>query len=192
MTLLDAANGMFGAWRLLHFDRTGLQYFGTTPKAFWNSFWAAAIVVPGEAIGALLLGSADQPEVNAADPLHALFAFIALYTVFWLLFPLLMSAVTETMQRGERFVLFIVAWNWARVVRLVILLPAVVIVAAEGTSTPSWGAAIYLAAMAFSFVYAGFVARVSLNITRISAGMVVAVEVGLSAALWIGAQALIA
>ena len=192
MTLLEAANGMFGAWRLLHFDRTGLQYFGTNPRAFWNSFWAAAIVVPGEAIGVMLLGSADQPDINTADPLHALFVFIALYGLFWLLFPLVMSTITETMQRGERFVLFIVAWNWARVVRLAILLPALVILSAEGTSTPGWGVAIYAAATMFSLIYAGFVARAALDTTRISAGMVVAVEIGLFVSLWIGANALTA
>lgn len=191
MTLLNAAKGLYGAWRLLQFDRTGLQYFATTPQAFWNSFWAAAIVVPGEAIGAILLSSAGQPDIPAADPVHALLAFVALYAVFWLLFPLLMSAVLETMQRGERFVLFVVAWNWARVVRLVILLPAVVIIAAEGTSTPGWGMAIYLSAMTFSLIYAGFVARASLDIARVAAGMVVAIEIGLSAVLWIGSQALI-
>ncbi|MBO6784613.1 MAG: hypothetical protein JJ899_15265 [Alphaproteobacteria bacterium] len=189
--LTDAANGLFGAWRLIHFDRSGLQYFRVTPDAFWNSFWAAAIVIPGEVIGAILLAQGDEAATLHADPFHSLLVFIGTYLIAWLLFALVMAGYLEAIQRGERFVLFVVAWNWARVVRMAIILPTVAIFAMEGTSEPGWGAAIYMAAMAGTLVYAGFVARTALDVPIRTAVAVVVIEIGLSTVLWLGAQVML-
>lgn len=187
----DTANSLFGAWRLLHFDRSGLQYFRVSNDAFWNSFWAAVIVVPGEVIGAILLATGEDAATLQADPVHGLLVFIGIYAIVWLLFPLAMAGYLEAIQRGERFVLFVVAWNWARVVRMAIILPAVVVFAAEGTNTPGWGAAIYLGALAGTLVYAGFVGRAALDVPLRTAVIVVLIEIGVSTLLWMGAQVML-
>ena len=42
----EVAIGIYGAWRLLHFDRAAVQYFDSTIDSFWKSFYAALVVLP--------------------------------------------------------------------------------------------------------------------------------------------------
>lgn len=191
MNIQEAIHGVFGAWRLLHFDRTGLQHFQTTPTAFWNSFWAAAIVLPADGIATLLLSTPPTGDTTLPDTIHTVLVYLEIYAIQWLLFPLVMAAFVETIQRSERFELFIVAWNWSNIVRAAILLPGIAIFASQGPESAGWGAAVYMAAIVITFIYAGFVARAALDVSPMTATMVVLTEVGLAILLWISAQTLI-
>lgn len=191
MTIQEATHGIFGAWRLLHFDRTGLQHFQTSQTAFWHSFWAAAIVLPADGIATLLLTTEPSGGATLADAIHVVLVYLGIYAIQWLLFPLVMSVFTESIQRGERFVLFIVAWNWSNVIRAAIVLPGIAIFAAQGTESAGWGAAIYMAVMVLTFVYAGFVARAALDIPPQMAFAVVLIEIILAIFLWYTARILI-
>jgi len=191
MTIQEALHGIFGAWRLLHFDRTGLQHFGVSPQAFWNSFWAAAIVLPADGIATLLLALEPAGESGMADTVHSVLVYLEIYAIQWLLFPLVMAAFAETIQRGDRFVLFMVAWNWSNVIRAALILPAIAIFASQGVESTGWGAAIYMAALMLTFIYAGFVARAALDVPPLTAVGVVLLEIGLAIVLWFSAQALI-
>ena len=42
ITAREVSYGLFGAWRLAHLDRRGMEYFDTSIDGFWRSFWAAA------------------------------------------------------------------------------------------------------------------------------------------------------
>jgi hypothetical protein len=191
MTLQDAIRGFFGAWRLLHFDRTGLQYFQVSPAAFWHSFWAAAIVLPADAIATLLLLSGDSATSTTSDTLHTTLIYLEIYALQWLIFPLVIAGYTEMIQRSDRFVLFVIAWNWSSIIRAAIVLPAIAIFANEGTDSASWGAAIYIVALGVTFVYGWFVARSALDAPPLSAAMVVVIEIVLAILIWAGAQNLI-
>jgi len=191
ITLQEASHGLFGAWRLLHLDRSALQHFRTDSIGFWNSFWAAAIVLPAIALETLLL-SVDEagPADSSGGPLDVLI-YLQIFVIAWLLFPLVMAGVTDSINRGERFVVFVVAWNWSNIVRIAIVLPSVVIFAAEGVDTPGWGAVLYLAAQLATLVYAWSVARIALDVPPMTAVMVVVIELGLSIMLWLTAESLI-
>lgn len=191
MNIQEAIHGVFGAWRLLHFDRTGLQHFQTSQTAFWHSFWAAAVVLPADGIATLLLATAPAGDTTLPDTIHTVLIYLEIYAIQWVLFPLVMSAFVESIQRGERFVLFIVAWNWSNIVRAAIILPGIAVFASQGVESTGWGAAIYMAALVLTFVYAGFVARAALDVSPMTAAMVVMVEVGLAILLWFSAQTLI-
>lgn len=191
ITLQEASHGLFGAWRLLHLDKTALQHFRTDSTGFWNSFWAAAVVLPAVALETLLLTVDDSGQPVASGGLHAVLIYLQIFVIAWLLFPLVMAGVTDSINRGERFVLFVVAWNWSNIVRVAIVLPAVVIFAAEGVETPGWGAALYLVAQLATLVYAWAVARIALDVPPLSAVMVVVVELSVSIMLWLIAQSLI-
>lgn len=177
MTLLEAAQGLFGAWRLLHLDRTGLQYFRATREGFWNSFWAAVIVLPADAISSALFVSANPGNVADAGPLRVVAIFLVIYVLQWIVFPLVIAGYTDAIQRSERFVLFIIAHNWANVVRAAILLPAVAIFAADGIGNPGWGAAVFFVSLAAMWIYTGFVARAALDTSVAGANAVVVIEI---------------
>lgn len=191
MNIQEALHGIFGAWRLLHFDRSGLQHFGVTRQAFWQSFWAAAIVLPADGIATLLLSLEPTGESGLTDTIHSVLVYLEIYAIQWLLFPLVMAAFVETIQRGERFVLFIVAWNWSNIIRAALILPAIAVFANQGIESTGWGAAIYMAALMLTFIYAGFVARAALDVPALTAVGVVLLEIGLAIVLWFSAQALI-
>ena len=191
MTLQDAIRGFFGAWRLLHFDRTGLQYFQVSSAAFWHSFWAAAIVLPADAVATLLLLSGESTASTTSDTLHTTLIYLEIYTLQWLIFPLVIAGYTEMIQRSDRFVLFMIAWNWSSIIRAAIVLPAIAIFANEGTDSASWGAAIYIVALGGTFVYGWFVSRSALDAPPLSAAMVVVIEIVLAILIWAGAQNLI-
>lgn len=191
ITKQEAAHGLFGAWRLLHLDASGLQHFQTTRAAFWNSFWAMAVVLPASGLQALLLTIDQAGDTTAPASLHTTLVYIETFVIGWLAFPLVMAAVAEAIQRGERFVLFVVAWNWSNIVRVAIILPAATIFAAEGVENAGWGAALYLFAQLATLAYAWAVARIALNISPLTALMVVLIEIGLSITVWLAAQSLI-
>lgn len=186
MTLLEAAQGLFGAWRLLHFDRTGLQHFRATRAGFVNSFWAAAIVLPGDAIATLLFASANPGTFAGSSTARLISVYLLIYIIQWVLFPLAMAGLTEAVLRRERFVLFVVAHNWSSIVRMVIVLPAVAIFAAAGIGTDGWGAAIFFAALLATWAYTWYVARVALDTSSRVALLVVGLEIGIAIMLsWV-------
>jgi hypothetical protein len=191
MQIQNALYGIFGAWRLLQFDRTGLQHFGVSPQAFWHSFWAAAIVLPADGIATVLLSLEPTGESGLSDTVHSVLVYLEIYAIQWVLFPLVMAAFAESIQRGERFILFIVAWNWSNVIRAALILPAIAVFASQGIESTGWGAAIYMAALMLTFIYAGFVARAALDVPVLTALGVVLLEIGLAIVLWFSAQALI-
>lgn len=191
ITLPEATHGLFGAWRLLHLDKSALQHFRADRTGFWNSFWAAAVVLPAVGLETLLLTVDESGQPVAAGGVHAVLIYLQIFVIAWLLFPLVMAGVTDSINRGERFVLFVVAWNWSNIVRVAIVLPSVVIFAAEGVDTPGWGAALYLVAQLATLVYAWAVARIALDVPPMTAVMVVAIELGVSIMLWLVAQSLI-
>lgn len=191
MIIQEAIHGIFGAWRLLHFDRTGLQHFKTTTAAFWHSFWAAAIVLPADGIATVLLAIEPAGGTSLTDTVHSVLVYLEVYALQWLFFPLVMAAFTETIQRNDRFVLFIVAWNWSNVIQAAIILPAIAIFASQSIESAGWGAAVYMAALMLTFIYAGFVARAALDVPPLTAVAVVLLEIGLAIVLWFSAQALI-
>ncbi|MEK9726423.1 MAG: hypothetical protein VW405_23475, partial [Rhodospirillaceae bacterium] len=139
-----------------------------------------AIVLPADAISSALFISANPGGITEASPARVIAIFLIVYVMRWVLFPLVMAVFSDAIQRSERFVLFVVAHNWANVVRAVILLPAVAIFAIEGIGNPGWGAAIYFAALIGVFVYAWFVARVALDTTVAAAITVVVIELGVA------------
>lgn len=192
MTILEATQGLFGAWRLLHFDRTGLQYFKTTTKAFWNSFWAAAVVLPADTIATLLLSTKEGgTSLTISDSAHASLIYLEIYAIQWLLFPLVIATFAESILRTERFVLFVVASNWSNIVSAAIILPAVAILAGQGLDTAGWGAAVYMAATGITLVYSWFVARAALDAPPVAAVVVVLIQIFLAIVLWMIARALL-
>lgn len=186
MTLLEAVQGLFGAWRLLHFDRTGVQHFRATREGFVNSFWAAAIVLPGDAIATLLFASANPDTFVGSSAGRVIIVYLLVYTIQWVLFPLAMAGFCDAILRRERFVVFVVAHNWSSVVRMAIVLPAVAIFAADGIGTGGWGAAIFFAVLLATWVYTWFVAKSALDISSRAAIVVVGLEIGIALLLsWV-------
>lgn len=180
MNPLEAAHGVFGAWRLLHFDRSGLSHFRATREGFWNSFWVALLALPAEALMSLLVLSAVPETAPEASLGRVTLVFVFIFAVRWLAYLVTIAEISEVIQRGERFVTYAVAYNWSQVIRIVILLPAVAIFAVDGTDGSGWGIAIFYAAQVGLWVYSWVIARIALDAPRGAAVLTVVIEIAIS------------
>lgn len=194
ITLGEAVRGLYGAWRLIHFDRSAGQFFDGGVRQFWMSFWAAAICLPGEIILRLLFVSADTGTASeGAEPgLVALTAvFVIAYVVQWAGFALLMVYVTDMLNRFENYLAYMTAHNWSSVVQVAIVLPAAAILVGMGIGESGWGGAIFFAAVLATWVYLGFIARTMLGISKTAAAFVVITEIALALGLSSVSEALL-
>src|SRR5690606_11964754 len=125
ITLAEAVRGVYGAWRLVRFDRDAVRLFDGSVDAFWKSFWAAAFVFPGEVILRLLFATADTAEgAEAASPgtTALMTVFIIAYVIHWAGFALAMVYVSDMLDRFEKYLAYMTAHNWSSVVQIAIVL----------------------------------------------------------------------
>lgn len=121
----EVIRAIFGAYRLAHFDATGLAYFNNTVEGFWRSFIAAALAAPAMAILIRidwgLAAQAGQPLTNGLG--HAVLVEILAYVIGWTALPLAMHAICEYAGWRDRYIGYIVALNWVSLFEIAILLP---------------------------------------------------------------------
>ena len=139
ITVRETSVAIFGAWRLAHFDAGGLRFFENTVEAFWRSFFAAVIVLPFYAM--LLQLRYETGAVGAGVARFAAVEMIA-YVIAWLAFPLAMASVAAILDREERYLGYIVAYNWAAVLQNALYLPIAMIGVAGGMGAGSANAAV--------------------------------------------------
>ncbi len=173
ITTRDIYWGLFAVWRLAHLDKSGMQYIDTTIEGFWKSFFAAAITLPGfAALQALAL--VTIPNAAPASPWPRVVVLFAIaYVIRWVAFPLAMTGVAEILDRRERYIPTMVAYNWSSVVQIAVALPAGVVVAAAGGGPISL---LDLVVMIGILVYLWFIIRTTLDVPGPTAGALVALD----------------
>jgi hypothetical protein len=187
----ELAIGVYGAWRLLHFERAAIQYFDSTIDGFWKSFYAALVVIPAVIVLRLLFLS-DNPDIAAAAGSSRIaIVFTIDYVYQWVLFPLVMINIAEGIGRGREYTAYIVARNWSQVVQVAIILPAAVFFVLSGSGESSFGRAVLIAAHMATWVYGWFIARSALDISGIAAALIVLVELVISVAISVMSELLI-
>lgn len=171
----EVVRAVYGAYRLAHFDASGLQWFNATVEGFWRSFLAAVIAAPASALLILIDWSlaAEAGETMAHGASHAALVEGLIYVIAWTAFPLAMHAVCEVAGWRERYIAYIVALNWANLFETAILLP--IVAATAGGLLPA-GLAIFVQIVVYGYIiaYEIFIARRSLQIGLLPAFAVVA------------------
>ncbi|MDA0701749.1 MAG: hypothetical protein O3A96_00700 [Proteobacteria bacterium] len=180
----EIVRAIFGAYRLAHFDSTGLAYFNNTVEGFWRSFIAAALAAPAAAIMVILSWSlaAEAGEPLAHGILHSALVEALTYVIAWTAFPLAMHFVCEIAGWRDRYIAYIVALNWANLFEIAILLP-VFAIAAGGLLPAGLTVLIQFAVYGFIVAYEIFVARRALQIAVLPAVGVVVGGLALSFAV---------
>ncbi len=171
-----------GCLLLARFDASGLAHFNVTPAGFWNSFLAPAAIFPGQ----LLLRSGPLGRIaEEAGWGRVLLAEAVVYAVIVLAFPVAVHLILPLIGRRENFIRYIVAYNWSAVIQMAILLPAGLLVNAGG------GAFLGTVAGVLVLVYAWFITRIALDVTRGVAAAFVLGDVVLTSAIAVAADAAI-
>ena len=181
ISTIDAAKGVYGAWRLAHGDRSGLAFFDSSLDGFWRSFGAAIVALPAYAV-LVGLSIAEQPgDVDYGGT--ALVELIA-YTMDWFAFPLAAVYLTRAMGKGGNYTRLIVALNWARVVEAAVMVPAALVASLADGEGPL--AVVPIVVFLGILVYHWWVTRVALDVTGVEAMLVLLVNlsIGVAIALW--------
>ena len=172
----EIAGALYGSLRLAFGDKNGMSYFNTTHLGFWRSFTAAIIVAP---IFILLL----NVRYIVSDSDINLFRFISIYAtayvIGWMVFPLIINYITGMLGNGERFVGYIVIYNWASVLQNFIYLPFAILVEAHliyGTTA----AIIGLCLLGLVFLYTSFITKTALEVSNGIAAAIVVLDLILS------------
>lgn len=169
ITVREISLGLFGAWRLAHLDPRGMDYFDRTLDGFWRSFWAAAVMAPAYAliVGLRLI---ERPTTSGSLRIAAI--EIIGYAIGWTAFPLAAWYLLQALGKQDRYLGYIVAYNWANVLQICIYLP-ITALNASGGMPEAVMSILALAATVAVLYYQYFIARTALQVDMpIAAGIV--------------------
>jgi hypothetical protein len=167
---------LYGAWRLAHLDRRGLDHFDASIEGVWRSFFAAVIVAP---LYAFVLLLQYRMAVEPPDPIRMALAEGIGYVISWVAYPVAMVTWTRLLDCSERFPLYLVAYNWSLVLQNAMLLPISLLVGA-GWLPGGIGLLLWTTAIALILVYFWFIARSALDISPFTAVGIVVFDIVLS------------
>ncbi|WP_207480260.1 hypothetical protein [Arenibaculum pallidiluteum] len=115
----EASRALYGTIRLARLDRTGAEFFGSTPEAALRSFYVAALVAPAHLVLMLLRLVDVVEEINY---LRYFAVETIAYVISWTAFPLLLWHLGPLLDRREQVFRAIAAQNWSAVLQIAVLL----------------------------------------------------------------------
>ena len=183
----EAATSLYGAYRLARFDTRGMTYFETSLGGFWRSFYAAVIVAPMFAVLLVMRYAAGGVAVGGVR--FAAVEAIA-YVIAWVAFPLVMVTLARRLDREERYLGYIVAYNWASVLQNGLYLPLVMLGVA-GVIPVETAGPLSLITLSLILVYGWFIAKVALDVGAGTAVALVALDLVLSVFIDIAASSML-
>ena len=183
----EAATSLYGAYRLARFDARGMTYFETSLAGFWRSFFAAVIVAP---MFAVVLAMRYAAGGNGVDGVRFAAVEAIAYVIAWVAFPLVMVSLARLLKREERYLGYIVAYNWASVLQNGLYLPLVML-GLSGIMPAETAGPLSLIALSLILVYGCFIAKVALDVSAWTAVALVALDLVLSVFVDIAASSML-
>jgi hypothetical protein len=169
-----------GALRLACGDRRGFGFFDASIGGFWRSFRAGLICYPLYLL--LLSFRTDESTWAASGVVPILAAETIAYVIAWVAFPLLILPLARRLDRENRFLPFMVAYNWSQIPQAVLF----VLIGLDGVTgllPPSVVQVAGLLSVIAVLVYQWFIARVALAVTGAQAALVVILDLLLETTL---------
>ena len=172
--LNEVAASLIGAMRLFRRDGGGFQNFNMTEDGFWRSFFAIAIAGPMSICAEMLLGEFGSHSATAVSTRTA-----ATLVLQWVSFVLIIFYFTEVTGLSQRFMRFVIAYNWCTVVAsAAMMIPALMYGFGLVSRDLSLLALFFLLLVMLS--YSWFVAREALQTSGAIAASIVAIDFSLA------------
>ena len=175
----EVVRSVYGAYRLARFDAGGATHFNNTAEGFWRSFYAAVIVAP--LYGIFLVTRYATEDVTTPAARFVAVEIIA-YVVSWVLYPVLMASLARYLDRENRYMDYIIAYNWAGLLQNALFLPVVMLQLVSGPATEAIEI-FSLIALGYILAYVWFVARTVLRVPALTAAGLVILDMVLSVLL---------
>ncbi len=172
----EIIRSLYGTLRLARGDTGGMAFFNATEEGFWRSFTAAILIAP---LFIMLLTVRYHVNETSVPVLRFTAVETIAYVVSWVAFPLLLFHLTDILGIGERYIRYIVAYNWASVIQNLLYLPFALLVEAhlvQGVGSTFVG----LILLGLVLLYTWFVTRTALEISNLLAAGLVTVDLALS------------
>lgn len=168
----EIARGVTGAWLLFRFDRAGMWQFDLSIRGFWRSFWAPALMLPLYAvlIAASQVAIRDDTAINIEDGVVAaqqgdvvmpVVARCLAFALAFTLWPLVAAAIARAFNLTASYVPYIIAYNWATVISLLLQVPASLLIIATGDAPSFAPLALWFATQIIVFGYQFLIARIA-------------------------------
>lgn len=170
-SLVEVQVNFIGAWRLFRRDPKGLSLFGQDEAAFWKSFWCAVIIAPAYIV--LLVLIPDQLRSDASL-LRVVPVEVISYTIGWVAWPLVAYTLLGVMGVRDRYIPYIVAYNWSSGPQVVLLLGIALVSSAFNLPMDAF-LMMNLFAMIWLLAYHGYIVRVA---TGLDLGVVILMVLG--------------
>jgi hypothetical protein len=171
----QVSTAMQGALRLARLDPRGMAFFDRTVTGFWHSYRAALILYPAFLVLLALPGSVGDADAPAPDWSRIILVETIGYVIAWTAYPLLMLPLSRFLGREDRWLDYMVVYNWSQILQGGVLL-ASTLIAASGLLPDALSGGIALAASVAVLLYDWFIARVALDVGRTAAVMIVLLD----------------
>jgi hypothetical protein len=172
----ETARALYGAYRFARLDSSGIRYFRNTRGAFWRSFNTAFIIAPFYIVLLLMRYKMDEVPSSA---IRFISVEITAYIISWIAFPVIVDFLITAMDRREKFIRFIIAYNWAKVLQNLIYLP-IAMLSVNGIFSAGGAAFLGLTMLVFFMIYIWFITKTALNISGKLSASIVAIDFALS------------
>ncbi|MGE4219020.1 MAG: hypothetical protein AB7G39_06195 [Alphaproteobacteria bacterium] len=156
----ETLTGLFAAWRVLLRDGRAVALFDATPAGFWKSFFCAVVVLPPYVFLMWLVDAwGDDPAWGRVILVEAI-----AYVIAWTAWPVLIAHIVPLLDRQDRYIRYIVAYNWSSGPQTLVWVAATLLSIAGLLPTPL-GVVVLVVLLA----YQTFIARVALEIATLPA-----------------------
>jgi hypothetical protein len=173
-----------GAFLLARFDASGMNFFKISNDGFWRSFGAAVVIAPVVLVTLLALHTGS--DIN---PLRIAVVEFGQYIIGWALWPVVMIFVARSMNLTDRYVGYIIAYNWSAVIQTALFAPLELAFIYSGAS---WLLEfMWLSAMVFVIIYFIFIAKTALGTTLSIAISLVGLDLMLTILIILGTSDLL-
>jgi hypothetical protein len=179
-TTRELSYALYGAWLLARRNPTGLLFFDSSVEGCRRSFTAALICF----LPFLILLGLRVPESawHGDGVTRMLAAQTIAYVMGWAASPLAFQFLCRLVEREERFLAYVTAYNWSQVLQYALLM-GIVGLTASGLLPPLAGAVLLELAMLLIYVYSWYIARVSLHVGGFQAVAFVLLDLVLTVAI---------
>jgi len=172
MPTRDIISALYGTLRLGLMDSRGMQFLDLSEQGFWRSFYAAALIAP---FYGLLLVLRHQHGLESA-PLPRLFSVeVITYVMAWVVFPLIMEPLLKLIDRDNKYVALIVAYNWSSIWQNLLYLP-VSILGVAGIMDPETANGLGLILFGIIMTYSWVVIKTVLEVPALTATAIVVLD----------------
>jgi hypothetical protein len=150
---------LYGVWRLFIRDPRGVDWLDDSIDGYWKSFFCALLILPGYIVW-VALGSGEL--YKDAGFLRIVSVEAIAYVIGWVAWPLVMAYIAPAIGKDNRYIRYIVAFNWSAAIQIVLYL-LVLFLGVVVRVPPGFAAFFAFFVLIVTLVYHWFILRVALE-----------------------------